>query len=114
MPLPALTHWPDVILLSSIVLLAGLVLICLSIKRHFSQWFPERKLVRSVAMALRVAGYALVIGATALLIQAEGWGVGLPLLCGIVPVAAFAISMLTTWRANALRAAALARRRRRA
>lgn len=85
-------------MLATLLTFAGLACICLSMKRHFRQWFPDRPFAERPALALRFGGYGLLVVATAQLVAEYGWGVGLPLLCGIVTVAAFAVGLATTLR----------------
>ena len=76
---------------------SGIVLLGLSLKRHYLQVWPQSRNFRVWGLLCRVIGYAMVVVSLWPCIEANGIWIGLVLWTSMLAVAAFLQTMLLTY-----------------
>ncbi|MEM7501589.1 MAG: DUF3325 domain-containing protein [Pseudomonadota bacterium] len=77
-----------------VLTVAGTALLCLSMRKHWKQVLPGRARSQTAAMAIRSAGYCLLLAAAVMASIRYGTGVGLTLFFALLTVAVFGIALL--------------------
>ena len=85
------------LLIAFISLLVACVALALSMRRHFTQFCPQRTYQPKQAAYWRQGGYLLLLLGTSLLVMDQGWGLGLVFLCALLNVNVFLLAMLLAY-----------------
>ncbi|NRA55848.1 MAG: DUF3325 domain-containing protein [Gammaproteobacteria bacterium] len=81
------------------LILLGFFLISLSMKRHFKQLYPQKKMASLRQLFIfRVCGYAALLLAMSLFIAVQGLGYGLVVYLGLLTLVALLQSLLLTYK----------------
>ncbi|MEM8685419.1 MAG: DUF3325 domain-containing protein [Pseudomonadota bacterium] len=78
---------------SFVFCLAGVIALCLAMRRHWNSVFPQRPYQPGAALMLRVLGSSALLLAAVFPAAAYGTGVGLVVFLGLLTVAHFALAV---------------------
>lgn len=86
-------------ILSVFFIYIGFIALSLSMKRHFKQCYPQRKIPSlKLLFVFRVGGYISLIISMYLCIIAQAFGLGLVLWFGLLTIVALLQSLLLTYK----------------
>ena len=86
----ALSYW---------LVFVGLVALSLSMKRHFRQCYPQRKMPSlKTLFVFRIIGFTCLLLSISFFIAENGWGIGLVLWFGLLTIVVFLQSLLFTYK----------------
>ncbi|MBL4765949.1 MAG: DUF3325 domain-containing protein [Colwellia sp.] len=87
------------IVLSYLLIFIGCVALSLSMKRHFKQCYPQRRMPSLKKLFIfRIIGFTCLLLSTSIFIVEQGWGIGLVLWFGLLTLVAFLQSLLLTYK----------------
>lgn len=82
-----------------VFMFVGLIAFSLSMKRHFKQFFPQRKMASLRLLAVfRIIGYLSLSLSIYLCVIAQGLGLGLVIWFGVITIVALLQAMLLTYK----------------